>query len=63
MLLMNHFYKNKHRKNLKYVPDKYKIQQMCDKVIIHNGEMLILIPYWYKDPKMSDNLLITMLKH
>ena len=42
---MNHFYKNKHRKNLKYVPDKYKIQQMCDKVIIHNGEMLILIPY------------------
>ena len=33
----------------KYVPDRYKIHRMCDKVILENGETLMFIPDSYKD--------------
>ena len=34
---------------IKYVPDWYKTPQMCDKVRQGNDEMLMFIPYFYKD--------------
>ena len=36
---------------------------MCDKVILDNGGMIMFIPDFWKDHKMSDNLLIIILLH
>ena len=48
---------------IKYVPDQYKVKQMCDKVIIENGGMLGFIPDCYKDKKCVIKLLIIILIH
>ena len=34
---------------IKYVPDQNKTQQMCDKVILENGETLKSVPDCYKN--------------
>ena len=31
-------------KSIRYVPDQYKIQQMCDKAILENGGTLKSVP-------------------
>ena len=33
---------------IKYVPDQYKTNEICDKVIIENGRMLRFTPDCYK---------------
>ena len=33
---------------LRYVPDWYKIQQMCDKAIFENGGTFKFVPDYYK---------------
>ena len=43
---------------IKCVSHRYKTQQMCDKVILVNGGMLIFVPDCCKDHKMTDNLLV-----
>ena len=42
---------------LKYVPDRCKTKEICDKVIIENGGMLIFISDCYKNKcdKAIDN--------
>ena len=35
-----------------YVPDRYKIQEMCDKVVLENDEVLSFIPDCYKNQKL-----------
>ena len=42
---------------VRYVPDRYKTQEMCDKVILENDETLILVPDCYS----VINLLIIKL--
>ena len=39
---------------LRYVPDQYKTQQMCDKVNLENGETLKSVPYCYKNQEMCN---------
>ena len=39
---------------LRYVPDQYKTQQMCDKVNLENGGTLKSIPYCYKNQEMCN---------
>ena len=39
---------------LRYVPDQYKIQQMCDKAILENSETLKPVPYCYKNQEMCN---------
>ena len=39
---------------IKYVPDQYKTQTMCDKVIPENGGMLMFIRDCYKGPKICN---------
>ena len=39
---------------IKYVPDKCKAGELCDKVIMENGEILRFIPNYYKDQSMCD---------
>ena len=39
---------------IKYVPDRYKTQWMCDNVFLENGEMLMFIPNSYKNKKMCN---------
>ena len=39
---------------LRYVLDKYKTQQMCDKSILENGGTLKSVPDCYKNQKMCD---------
>ena len=34
---------------LRYVPDRYTTQQMCDKAILKNGETLKSISHCYKN--------------
>ena len=46
---------------IRYVPDQYKTQQMCDKSILENGGTLEAVPYWYKAQKRLIKLLIIML--
>ena len=39
---------------IKYVPDRYKTQRMCDKVVLENGGRLMSIPDHYKGQNMID---------
>ena len=34
---------------IRYVPDRYKAQQMCDKTILENGGTLEYVPDCYKN--------------
>ena len=34
---------------LRYVSDQYNTEQMCDKTILENGEILKSVPYCYKN--------------
>ena len=34
---------------IKYLPDRYMPQRMCDKVILENFGLLMFVPDWYKD--------------
>ena len=36
---------------IRYVPDRYKTQEMCDKAILENGGMLKPVPDCYKNKK------------
>ena len=41
------------------LPDRYKTQEMCDKVILKNGGMLMFVPNCYKrKKKVGDNYSI-----
>ena len=42
---------------IRYVPDQYETQQMCDKVILENGETLKYVPDCYKNQEMCNKLL------
>ena len=39
---------------IRYVPDWYKTQEICDKVILENAVTLKSVPYCYKNQKMCD---------
>ena len=39
---------------IRYIPDRYKTQQMCDKAILENGGMLKSVHDCYKNQKMFD---------
>ena len=39
---------------IQYVPDKYKTEQMSDKVILKNGGTLKSVPYCYNNEQMCD---------
>ena len=39
---------------IKYVPELDKTQRMCDKVILQNGAILMLIPKCYKDQNICN---------
>ena len=45
---------------IKYGPDRYKTQQICDKVILKIGGMLMFITDCYKDQNMCKIMLIIM---
>ena len=47
---------------IKYVPDWYKTPHMCDKVRQGNDEMLMFIPYFYKDEKCVIMLIIMLMQ-
>ena len=47
---------------IKYVPDWYKTPQMCDQVRQGNDEMLMFIPYFYKDEKCVIMLIIMLMQ-
>ena len=34
---------------IRYGPNRYKTQEMCDKVILENGGTLLLVPICYKN--------------
>ena len=40
---------------LRYVPDQYKTQQVCDKSILENGGTLKSIPDCYKNQEICNN--------
>ena len=42
---------------IRYVPDQYKTQQMCDKSILENGGTLEAVPYWNKAQKTFDKTI------
>ena len=37
---------------IRYVPDQYKTQQMCDKAILENGAKLKSVPDCYKNQEL-----------
>ena len=37
-----------------HIPNQYKTQQMCDKLILEDPGMLQFIPYHYKTQEMCD---------
>ena len=37
---------------IRYVPDQYKTQQMCDKAILENAEKLKSVPDYYKNQEL-----------
>ena len=39
---------------IRYVPDQYKTQQMCDKAILENGGTLKSVLDCYKNQQMCD---------
>ena len=39
---------------IRYVPDQYKTQQMCDKAILENGGTLESVPECYKNQRIHD---------
>ena len=39
---------------LRYVPNQYKSQQMCDKAILENGGTLKSVPACYKNEEMCN---------
>ena len=48
---------------LRYVPDQYKTQQMCDKAILENGGRLNSVPDCYKIQEMCNKAVIINLMH
>ena len=46
-----------------YVPDRSKTKEMCDKVIVENGEMLIVFRDCREIQKCVIKLLIIILMH
>ena len=48
---------------LRYVPDQYKTQQMCDKAIRENGGRLNSVPDCYKIHEMCNKAVIINLMH
>ena len=36
---------------IRYVPNRYKAQEMCDKAILENGKTLKSVPDCYKNKK------------
>ena len=43
----------------RYVHDLYKTQEMCDKVILENGEMLMFVSDCYKNQKLCNKAVET----
>ena len=39
---------------LRYIPDRYKTQQRCDKAILENGGTLKSVPDCYKNQEMCN---------
>ena len=70
-LVHNHLKTNKMCKNaveklpiiLKYILDKYKTQQLCDKAILENAGRMDSIRDCYKIKKCVIKLLIIILMH
>ena len=47
---------------LRYAPDQYKAQQMCDKAILKNLKTLKSVPDCYKNKKcLIKQLIITLM--
>ena len=42
---------------LRYFPSQYRIQQMCDKPILENGEKLKFVPECYKNHKLCNKAI------
>ena len=42
---------------LRYVPDKYKTEQMCDEAILENGGTLKYVPDCYKNQEMCNKVV------
>ena len=39
---------------LRYVPDQYKAEQICDKTILENGGTLKAVPHYYRNQEMCN---------
>ena len=42
---------------IRYVPDQYETQQMCDKAILENGRTLKSVPDCYKNQEMCNTVV------
>ena len=42
---------------IRYVPDQYKTQQMCDKALLENGETLKSGPDCYRNQEMCNKAI------
>ena len=42
---------------IRYVPDQYKTQEMCDKVIIENYRTLKYVPDYYNNQNVCDKVV------
>ena len=55
MLILKIYVKHAVKKSsfvIKYILDRFKTKEMCDKVVLENSAMLIFIPDCYKDQKI-----------
>ena len=43
---------------LRYVPDQYKAQQMCDNAILENSARLKSVPYGYSNHEMCNKAVL-----
>ena len=42
---------------LRYIPDQYKTQQVCDKAILENGGTLESVPDYYTNQEMCNKVV------
>ena len=52
---------NNYPSTIKYVPDRYKTQEICDKAVDDNNSTIKYVPDQYKAQEMCDKAVVIII--